>query len=78
MCKKLLRKCLSVSDPQTMKKARYHATADDVQARLRGPLILAAPEGLPDTVAERLQTIADEHPDAEIELVGGLEISVRQ
>lgn len=35
------------------------------------PLITARPECLPDSVVERLQAIADEHPDAVGEAAGG-------
>ena len=41
------------------------------QCEVPRPLITARPESVPDSVASRLQAIADQHSDAECEVAGG-------
>jgi prevent-host-death family protein len=41
-------------------------------ARLGGLKVVAAPEGLPDSVVERLRALAETYPAADVEFAGGL------
>lgn len=54
-------------------KPRFVMMTLEDYARLTGAKLRAYPEGLPDSVVERLQAIADEHPNEEPELLGDLE-----
>lgn len=38
----------------------------------RRPKIIAPPESFPDSVVERINEIADAHPDIDVEVGGGL------
>lgn len=53
-------------------KPRFVMLTIEDYARLGGVTTVVSPEGLPDSVAERLQALADEHPEVELELEGGL------
>jgi hypothetical protein len=53
-------------------KPRFVMLSMEDYARLGGVSIVASPEGLPESVAQRLQELADMHPHAELEVSGGL------
>jgi hypothetical protein len=53
-------------------KPRFVMLSIEDFVRLGGVSVVARPENLPDSVASRLQALADAHEDVELELAGGL------
>lgn len=53
-------------------KPRYVMLSLEDYVRLGGVYLVASPEAIPDSVAERIQAIADTFPDEPYALTGGL------
>lgn len=53
-------------------KPRYVMLSLEDYVRLGGVRLVASPDAIPDSVAERIRAIADAHPDEQYQLIGGL------